>query len=72
VWDTVGAQTDNRANLGKPPERPSIGEWYLDKNGVPVAGQKSGAPVPGGTASPSSTNEKAGRSTDEKGTTGNR
>jgi hypothetical protein len=40
VWDTVGAQTDNRANLGTPTERPSIGEWHLDKDGVPVAGPK--------------------------------
>ena len=40
VWDTLGAQTDNRAKLGTPPERPTIGEWHLDKDGVPVAGQK--------------------------------
>jgi hypothetical protein len=40
VWDTVGAQTDNRAKLGTPPERPSIGEWHLDKDGVPVAGPR--------------------------------
>ncbi len=44
VWDTVGAQTDNRAKLGTLPERPSIGEWHLDKDGVPVAGQKPVAP----------------------------
>ena len=44
VWDTVGAQTDNRAKLGTPPERPSIGEWHLDKDGVPVAGPKPVAP----------------------------
>lgn len=72
VWDTVGAQTDNRANLGTPPERPSIGEWHLDKHGVPVAGPKPEAPVPGETANPPSTNESVGRSTDEKGTTGQR
>ncbi len=41
VWDTVGAQTDNRAKLGTPPERPSIGEWHLDKDGVPTAGPTS-------------------------------
>jgi conjugal transfer mating pair stabilization protein TraG len=41
VWDTVGAQNDNRAKLGTPSERPSIGEWHLDKNGVPVAGPTS-------------------------------
>ena len=40
VWDTVGAQTDNRAKLGTPPERPTIGEWHLNKDGVPVAGRK--------------------------------
>ncbi|MBE0623507.1 MAG: conjugal transfer protein TraG N-terminal domain-containing protein [Burkholderiales bacterium] len=40
VWDTVGAQTDNRAKLGTPPERPTIGEWHFDKDGVPVAGPK--------------------------------
>jgi len=40
VWATVGAQSDNRAMLGTPPERPSIGEWHLDKDGVPVAGPK--------------------------------
>jgi hypothetical protein len=44
VWDTVGAQTDNRAKLGTPPERQSIGEWHLDKDGVPVAGPKPVAP----------------------------
>jgi hypothetical protein len=43
VWDTVGAQADNRATLGTPPEKPSIGEWHLDKNGVPVAGPKAGS-----------------------------
>jgi len=41
VWDTVGAQTDNRAKLGTPPERPTIGEWHLDKDGVPVASPKA-------------------------------
>ena len=53
MWDTVGAQTDNRAKLGTPPERPSIGEWHLDKDGVPVAGPKPGsreATVPGAKA----------------------
>jgi conjugal transfer mating pair stabilization protein TraG len=40
VWDTVGAQTDNRAKLGTPPERPSIGEWHLNKDGVPATGPK--------------------------------
>ncbi len=36
VWDTVGAQSDNRAGLGKPPEKPTMGRWHLDKDGVPV------------------------------------
>jgi hypothetical protein len=40
VWDSIGAQTDNRAKLGTPPERPSLSEWHLDKDGVPVAGPK--------------------------------
>jgi len=38
VWDTVGAQTDNRAKLGTAPETPTIGEWHLNKDGVPVRG----------------------------------
>ena len=40
VWDTIGAQNDNRAKLGTPPERPTIGEWHLDSDGIPVAGPK--------------------------------
>jgi conjugal transfer mating pair stabilization protein TraG len=75
VWDTVGAQTDNRAKLGTPPERPSIGEWHLDKDGVPVAG-----PKPETRESAASTTKAeqppgphgAGRPTAEKGKTGNR
>jgi hypothetical protein len=43
VWDTVGAQADNRAKLGTPPERPSIGEWHLNKDGVPATGPKAGS-----------------------------
>ena len=43
VWDTVGVQADNRPKLGAPPHRPSIGEWHLDKDGVPVAGPKPGS-----------------------------
>ena len=46
VWDTVGVQADNRPNLGTPPQRPSIGEWHLDKDGVPVAGPKPGSREP--------------------------
>jgi conjugal transfer mating pair stabilization protein TraG len=72
VWDTVGAQTDNRANLGTPLERSTIGEWHFDKDGVPVADPKTEVPLPDGTASPSSTNQRAGRSTDGKSTAGNR
>jgi conjugal transfer mating pair stabilization protein TraG len=40
VRDTVGAQTNNRANLGTPPESPTLGEWHFNKDGVPVAGRK--------------------------------
>jgi len=36
VWDTVGAQTDNRANLGSPPETPRPLRWKMDRDGVPV------------------------------------
>ena len=43
VWNTVGAQADNRAKLGTPPERPSIGEWHLNKDGVPATGPKAGS-----------------------------
>jgi conjugal transfer mating pair stabilization protein TraG len=38
VWDTIGAQTDNRAKLGSPPEHPEVGDWHFDKDGTPVAG----------------------------------
>ncbi len=72
VWDTVGAQTDNRANLGTPPERPTIGEWHLNKDGVPVAGPKPETARPGETPRQSSKNQAAGQSTDGKGNTGNR
>ena len=40
VWDTVGAQSDNRAKLGIAPERATVGEWHFDKDGVPTAGAK--------------------------------
>lgn len=36
VWDTVGTQTDNRTSLGNPPEKRTIREWRLSKDGVPV------------------------------------
>ncbi len=72
VWDTVGAQTDNRANLGKPPERPAIGEWLFDKDGVPVAGPYPQPAAPGAKPSTSSTNQGPDRPTDRKGTAENR
>ncbi|MBP9930539.1 MAG: hypothetical protein KBF63_14755, partial [Rhodoferax sp.] len=43
VWDTVGAQAENRAKLGTPPERPSIGEWHMNTDGVPASGPKAGS-----------------------------
>jgi conjugal transfer mating pair stabilization protein TraG len=52
VWDTVGAQTDNRATLGTPPEMPSIGEWHLNRDGVPVAGPKPEKRGPAASAAP--------------------
>ncbi|MCL4748023.1 MAG: conjugal transfer protein TraG N-terminal domain-containing protein [Burkholderiaceae bacterium] len=75
VWDTVGAQPDNRAKLGTPPERPSIGEWHTNKDGVPVAG-----PMPEtreSAASAAKAEQPAGlqearRPTDGRGTQGNR
>ncbi|MBE0614115.1 MAG: conjugal transfer protein TraG N-terminal domain-containing protein [Burkholderiales bacterium] len=75
VWESVGTQTDNRANLGTPSEKPSIGEWHLDKDGVPVAGPKpvsreSAASAAKPEQPPAS--QEAGRPTDQKGTTGNR
>ena len=72
VWDTVGAQTDNRANLGTPPERPSIGEWHFDKDGVPVAGPNWEPAAASDRPSTSARNQEADKSTDRKGTTGNR
>lgn len=75
VWDTVGAQTDNRAKLGTPPERPSIGEWHLNKDGVPVVGPKREARevVPPATkAEHAAGPEENRRPVDEKGTRGNR
>ena len=75
VWDTVGAQTDNRAKLGTPPERPSIGEWHTNKDGVPVAGPKPDTPESG--ASPAQAEQLPGskesrRPTDGKATSKNR
>jgi conjugal transfer mating pair stabilization protein TraG len=40
VWETVGAQADNRAKLGTPSERQSIGEWHMNTDGVPATGPK--------------------------------
>ena len=59
VWDTVGAQTDNRANLGTPPERPIVGEWHMNADGVPVAGPKS--PTPESVAPVEKTNPSQGK-----------
>jgi hypothetical protein len=42
VWETVGAQADNRAKLGTPSERQSIGEWHMNTDGVPATGPKAG------------------------------
>jgi conjugal transfer mating pair stabilization protein TraG len=75
VWDTVGAQTDNRAKLGTPPERPSIGEWHLNRDGVPVAGPKPetrGAAASAAPAEQSAGPQEIRRPTDGKGTPGNR
>jgi hypothetical protein len=75
VWDTIGAQTDNRAKLGTPPERPSIGEWHTNEDGVPVAGPK---PETRKSASPDAKTDQAPgpakirRSPDGKGSTENR
>ncbi len=46
VWDAVGAQTENRANVGKPPATPTVGEWHHDKDGVPRAGPKPASTLP--------------------------
>lgn len=40
VWDTVGVQGDNRANVGVAAAKPTIGEWHFDPDGIPVAGPK--------------------------------
>jgi hypothetical protein len=74
LWDTVGAQTDNRATLGTPPERQSIGDWHFDKDRVPIAGPK---PETRESAASTAKAEQppgphgAARPTDRKGTTGN-
>jgi conjugal transfer mating pair stabilization protein TraG len=72
VWDTVGVQTDNRVNLGTPPERPLIGEWHFDKDGVPVSGPKPGGAGRGEKTNPPVPNQAAGKPATEKGTTGKR
>jgi hypothetical protein len=46
VWDAVGAQTENRANVGKPPATPTVGEWHHDKDGVPSAGSTPASALP--------------------------
>lgn len=72
VWDTVGAQPDNRANLGTPPERPTIGEWHLDKDGVPVAGPKPETAGRGEKPTLPDSDQGAKQPTNGKGTTGKR
>ena len=72
VWDTVGVQADNRANLGTPPGRPAIGEWHLGKDGVPVAGPKPEAAGRGEKPDPADSNQGTARPTDGKGTTNKR
>ena len=72
VWDTVSAQSDNRPNLGTPPERPTIGEWHFNKDGVPVTGPK---PETGGHVEKpilSDTNQEAEQPTNGKSTNGKR
>lgn len=44
VWDTVGAQSDNRAGLGTPPETPRLPRWEMGKDGVPKAVVESQPP----------------------------
>jgi uncharacterized membrane protein len=39
VWDTVGAQSENRADLGSPPVRPAPPTRLIDKDGVPTVPQ---------------------------------
>jgi conjugal transfer mating pair stabilization protein TraG len=71
VLDTVGAHSDNRANLGSPPERRTIGEWHLDNDGVPVPGPKPEAAESSAKPSLPFINP-SDRSTYHKGTTGKR
>ncbi|MGQ0526336.1 MAG: hypothetical protein ACT4P8_22075, partial [Betaproteobacteria bacterium] len=75
AWDTVGAQTDNRAKLGTPPERPSIGEWHTNEDGVPVAGPKPKTPesvTPAAKTDHAPSPAESRRSNDGKDMTGNR
>jgi conjugal transfer mating pair stabilization protein TraG len=58
VWDTVGANAAS-PEVGTPPKHAPIGEWHVNKEGVPVAGQSPSDPTPipgsraaGGPASP--------------------
>ncbi len=41
VWDTVGVQSDNRANLGKAAPKPTMPEWDSDKDGIPSVRPKT-------------------------------
>ncbi len=51
IWDTVGAQTDNRAKLGEAQAKPTVGEWHLDKDGTPVRGPAPGSKQSGNAPS---------------------
>ncbi len=62
VWDTVGANA-SQPDLGTPPTVEPIGEWHLDKNGVPTAGPKPTAPETDGKPPSSSTDDSVGPST---------
>ena len=72
VWDTVGVQADNRAKLGTPPQRPTIGEWHFDKDAIPVTEPQPDSGASAGKPSQLSDNQTAGNPTDPKGATGNR
>jgi len=67
VWDTVGAQTENRANVGVAPERPTSGEWHFDQDGTPVAGPRTGTSK---SADPAPTVERSPQQPRENGPSG--
>ena len=67
VWDTVGANA-SQPDLGTPPDVEPIGEWHLDKDGVPVAGPNPTPVTP--SANPGIPDEVERRSKDRGGATG--